>query len=270
MAKETRYNINIGSPASITDELYNSVGAGENILGDQKRAFRGSTLVIRTASGGGGTLLVETTDYDLVNEDTALTADAGFEVYTGYQVTNAAFQAVDLYFSYDVIGTYTDADIINEVSQVGFIYSHGNNSTPTGYLACDGSAISRTTYRELFDEIGTTWGVGDGSTTFNVPDLRGVYTRGTGSHGSLNMADGNDFAGPAVGASENDQFQGHYHNFKASEDAAAGTARECVNGQSIDPWPRVFEPITDGTNGAVRSGDETKPVSFGIKYVIKY
>jgi len=60
------------------------------------------------------------------------------------------------------------------------------NSAPTGYLLCDGSAVSRTTYSALFGVIGTTYGVGDGSTTFNLPDLRqripiGRAASGTGS-----------------------------------------------------------------------------------------
>lgn len=56
---------------------------------------------------------------------------------------------------------------------VGMIMSWTKASTPTGFLVCDGSAISRTTYAALFDAIGTTHGVGDGSTTFNLPDLQG-------------------------------------------------------------------------------------------------
>lgn len=56
---------------------------------------------------------------------------------------------------------------------VGMIMSWTKASTPTGFLVCDGSAVSRTTYAALFDAIGTTHGVGDGSTTFNLPDLQG-------------------------------------------------------------------------------------------------
>ncbi len=55
----------------------------------------------------------------------------------------------------------------------GTIVSWAKDSTPTGWLQCDGSAVSRTTYADLFTAIGTTYGSGDGSTTFNVPDLRG-------------------------------------------------------------------------------------------------
>ena len=53
----------------------------------------------------------------------------------------------------------------------GLIVPWSSSSTPSGFLDCDGAAVSRTTYALLFSVIGTTYGVGDGSTTFNVPDL---------------------------------------------------------------------------------------------------
>ncbi|WP_390895807.1 tail fiber protein [Neisseria elongata] len=53
-------------------------------------------------------------------------------------------------------------------------------SAPTGWLKADGSAVSRTQYPVLFAAIGTTFGVGDGRTTFNLPDLRGEFVRGWG------------------------------------------------------------------------------------------
>ena len=53
----------------------------------------------------------------------------------------------------------------------GLIVPWSASSTPTGFLDCDGAAVSRSTYANLFSVIGTTYGVGDGSTTFNVPDL---------------------------------------------------------------------------------------------------
>lgn len=68
----------------------------------------------------------------------------------------------------------------------GAIMPYGAATAPIGYLMCDGSAVSRTTYSYLFNIIGTTYGPGDGSTTFNVPDMRGYFpfgksTAGTGS-----------------------------------------------------------------------------------------
>ncbi len=53
----------------------------------------------------------------------------------------------------------------------GTIVPWSDSSIPSGFLECDGSAVSRTTYATLFGIVGTTYGVGDGSTTFNVPDL---------------------------------------------------------------------------------------------------
>ena len=66
---------------------------------------------------------------------------------------------------------------------VGAVIDFAGAALPTHYLACNGAAVSRTTYRQLFAVIGTTWGAGDGSTTFNVPGLADYVTAGSG--GSL-------------------------------------------------------------------------------------
>ena len=165
----------------------------------------------------------------------------------------------------------------NAVLPAGLILPFGNTSAPTGYLACDGSAVSRTTYATLFTAIGTTWGAGDGSSTFNVPDLRGAFLRGTGSNATHNMADGSDFAGPSVGSFENDSFQGHRHEYKITTDNASVSpahinvdkANSGLNGTAIING-RVFDPITDGSNGTPRTGDETRPFNAGVKYCIKF
>lgn len=60
----------------------------------------------------------------------------------------------------------------------GSVFTMATSTVPSGYLECDGTAVSRTTYADLFAAIGTTWGSGNGSTTFNVPDLRGEFVRG--------------------------------------------------------------------------------------------
>lgn len=64
---------------------------------------------------------------------------------------------------------------------IGSIIWHGGSAAPEGTLLCDGSAVSRATYAELFAAIGTTFGTGDGSTTFNVPDLRNIWIVGSGT-----------------------------------------------------------------------------------------
>lgn len=71
------------------------------------------------------------------------------------------------------------SSITGEIKLVAF----GEGSIPSGYLICDGAEVSRTTYADLFSAIGTAFGVGNGSTTFNVPDLRGRVPGGIDSMG---------------------------------------------------------------------------------------
>lgn len=72
---------------------------------------------------------------------------------------------------------------------VGMIMPWSKGTTPTGFLVCDGSAISRVDYAALFDALGTTHGIGDGSTTFNVPDLRGRLPVGDDNGVTYTVAD---------------------------------------------------------------------------------
>ncbi|MEZ0208563.1 MAG: phage tail protein [Candidatus Paceibacterota bacterium] len=64
----------------------------------------------------------------------------------------------------------------------GVIWPYGGSSAPTGFLMCDGSAVSRTTYADLFAAIGTTYGVGNGSSTFNLPNAQGRAPIGAGTY----------------------------------------------------------------------------------------
>jgi microcystin-dependent protein len=67
----------------------------------------------------------------------------------------------------------------------GSIFQFAGAAAPGGYLICNGSAVSRSTYAALFTAIGTTWGAGNGSTTFNLPDLRGRSPIGAGTGAGL-------------------------------------------------------------------------------------
>tara|TARA_Y100000004_G_C8921768_1_gene415743 strand:- start:731 stop:1483 length:753 start_codon:yes stop_codon:yes gene_type:complete len=173
--------------------------------------------------------------------------------------------------------TGTVANTATLPSFVGMVASFAMTAPPTGWLACDGSAVSRTTYSDLFAAIGSTWGSGNGSSTFNVPDLRGAFLRGTGSHGTNNMADGNDFAGPSVGSFENDQFQGHGHTLYSKGGYGNGDAvvsmRDAPSGSGVfaieDRDGFVQQPVDFG-NSSPRYGDETRPFNAGVKYCIKF
>jgi phage-related tail fiber protein len=77
-------------------------------------------------------------------------------------------------------------------------------SNPNGWLWCDGSAVSRVDYSDLFAAIGTTFGVGDGSTTFNLPDLRGEFVRGWDGGRGVD-------AGRVFGSAQSSQNLAHTH-----------------------------------------------------------
>jgi microcystin-dependent protein len=79
-------------------------------------------------------------------------------------------------------------DTLATIFPPAMITPYGGSSAPTGWLLCDGSAVSRTTYAALFAVLSTTFGSGDGTTTFNLPDLRGrgLIGVGTGTGGGAN------------------------------------------------------------------------------------
>jgi microcystin-dependent protein len=82
----------------------------------------------------------------------------------------------------DVTGTINSSGAVKQAGfallPVGIFFPYAGAAAPSGYLLCDGSAVSRTTYAALFATIGTAYGVGDGSTTFNVPDMKGRVPAG--------------------------------------------------------------------------------------------
>ncbi|MBQ2639147.1 MAG: tail fiber protein [Bacilli bacterium] len=96
---------------------------------------------------------------------------------------------------------------IAQYAPIGAITPFGGTLIPNGWLLCDGRAVSRTEYKVLFDVIGTAFGVGDGSTTFNVPDLRETAPVGSGTRGN-GVTDHDTYT---VGQFKDDQKQTHTH-----------------------------------------------------------
>jgi len=113
---------------------------------------------------------------------------------------------------------------VDRSTPAGAVMPFAMDSVPAGWLECDGSAVSRTTYATLFSAIGTVFGVGDGSTTFNVPDLRGQFIRGY-DHGAgtdpdaASRTDSGDGSttGDNVGTKQADDFEAHDHTIGYDE-----------------------------------------------------
>ncbi|TGK36216.1 hypothetical protein EHQ12_04020 [Leptospira gomenensis] len=119
------------------------------------------------------------------------------------------------------------------------------------------------------------YGFGDGSTTYNVPDRRGIFVRGAGIHGSRTKATGNNYNAGAVGFDGIDQFQGHVHrmfprSYQGGATIAAASAASETSGTGGGAVPlNTTAILADTTNGPPRTGDETTPVYVAVKYKVR-
>jgi microcystin-dependent protein len=143
-----------------------------------------------------------------------------------------------------------------------------------GWLLCDGSAVSRTTFAALFGAIGTTFGAGDGSTTFNLPPALGQFLR------VLNTTGTGPDPSRAAGSSQDQQLQGHLHNWGVQQNSGTGgVAANFASGGDNGIFQNQLntsghasgttsDPIADATNGAVNVGAETRPTNIAFPLYI--
>jgi len=130
------------------------------------------------------------------------------------------------------------------------------STAPTGFLSCDGSAVSRVTYASLFARIGTVHGAGDGATTFNLPDLRGEFIRGWDDGRGID-------AGRVFGSSQSDEFKSHTHDMTFG-DSGSVTGLIDVDDNSAADDPSPFTHTTESTGGV-----ETRPRNVALLACIK-
>ena len=129
---------------------------------------------------------------------------------------------------------------------------------PEGYLLCNGQEVSRATYKDLFDVIGTTYGSTSG-TTFKVPDLRGEFIRGFDAGRGID-------SGRIFGSWQVDMFKSHVHRtgglFRSYNSGPSGVANGVVN--VVRSWDSKYDD-TQNTGGV-----ETRPRNIAMNYIIKY
>jgi microcystin-dependent protein len=166
---------------------------------------------------------------------------------------------------YKVAAGVADDDAINKgqldaalsnSTITGSIIAYPSQIVPSGYLECNGSLLSRTTYASLFAIIGTTYGVGDGTTTFNIPDLRGIFIRGLDNGRGLDT-------GRTIGSYQADEFKSHAHTIAPMW--ANGMARN-DDSSGIYTWSRNTSSLNTNSSGGV----ETRPKNTAMMYCIKY
>lgn len=134
----------------------------------------------------------------------------------------------------------------------GTILTWPTSIPPLGFLACDGSELDRTAYSRLFGVIGTIWGNGNGSTTFDLPDHRGVFLRGWDNGRGLD-------SGRAFASYQADLIGAHSHTIWRGR----ATTNTSTNGSGFD------NPAFDGSSGS-SGGSETRPKNNSVLFIIRY
>lgn len=149
---------------------------------------------------------------------------------------------------------------------VGSSIIWNTNTAPAGFLEENGAAISRTTFSGLFSVIGTTFGVGNGTTTFNLPDSRGYSPRGWDNGRGIDT-------GRAFGSNQQDAIQGHYHSARygiSGQQAGTGVEAQFVGNPFSTLVDGIGPAITDGANGTPRIASETRAINIAKMYCIKF
>lgn len=184
-----------GSVAGITDLAVADGGTGASTAADARTNLGISTV---GATGDGADLIAPI-------DDAAHGNLSGGTLHLEATTTEAGFMSP---------ADKIKLDGISGTNPAGTVITYAAATAPTGYLVCDGALYSRVTYADLFAVIGTTFGVGDGTTTFGVPMLMGQFIRGWNSTGS-----GID-ASRVFGSTQTDDFLAHTHTFTGTAVAA--------------------------------------------------
>ncbi len=140
-------------------------------------------------------------------------------------------------------------------------------SIEDGWLVCDGRAVSRTTYANLFTKISTLHGNGDGATTFNLPDYRGAFLRMVDlttqgqkaydpNHAARTRPAGATGTAEQPGSFQDDAYEAHNHGVSSN------------NGMAGGGWSRVGDAQDNTNRTTTEGGDETRPKNWYVLYLI--
>ena len=185
-------------------------------------------------------------------------------------------KAMDKLYRFDENGSIVEVLV---PTGIGFVGWYAGPEPPEGYLYCDGSAIGRETYSELYDAIGTLYGAGDGSTTFNLPDARGVFFRGTGGNAA------------AMGTRQGDAIQdlAGQLQIRAVGDVEANKSTVTFTGQNgvfknMGFFESTYNVLNMGVGGGITgvqlinyqasyvvpTANEVRPINLAMKPCIRY
>lgn len=218
-----------------------------------------ATLPMRVNGGASASL----------DADVALSLNAATSSAPGIMATATSAETAEGVSSAKAI---TPATLAYYLAGIGGVTFFAMNSTPAHFLFCNGAAVSRTTYAKLFAGIGTIFGVGDGSTTFNLPDLRGVFIRGVDGGRGLDP-------GRVFGSYQADAFQNHTGTFSGYELGRSADGEVTTTG--VFYYSKSSHVGTSGSHGispqfhfdpsrVARTATETRPKNVALRPCIRY
>lgn len=181
----------------------------------------------------------------------------------------------------------TDAAAVSNVTNafpIGMMVAYGGPTAPSLWLLCDGTAVNRTTYSALFAVIGTSFGAGNGTTTFNLPDMRDKYPIGksgtvalgasVGSNNAIVVSHNHSIDPPSTTTSQDT------HNHTYADTISSGG--DVVLGAGVQYWTdtsantgndthdhtvniAAFDSSTEGSSGT----NANRPASVGVNWIIR-
>lgn len=252
------------SDIGINDSDYLEFGTGNDgrigVVSDDliiENVTSNKDIIIKANDGGIATTML-TFNADVPELLLGAGINANSKIITGLPTPAASSEAATK--------GYVDARL-----PVGTILSYSAATAPTGFLLCDGSAVSRTTYADLFALIASTAGQGDGSTTFNVPDLRGRFLRGRDGGAGRDpdaasrtaMATGGA-TGDNVFSVQDDGVGPHAHDLDVTQGGTDPSVTSALAGAESGESANVVQ------DNHTTIGSETRPVNANVAFIIKY
>lgn len=160
-----------------------------------------------------------------------------------------------------VANTLFVATAVAAAVPAGVVQAYGGTLAPAGWLMCDGAAVSRTTYAGLFGAVATIYGAGDGSTTFNVPDMRGRAVVGAGAGTGLTSRTLGTTFGAETHTLSTGEMPAHSHTVSAGTTAGAGANLT----DSLNTGSNAYATNSQGGGAA---HNNVQP-SLALNYIIK-
>ena len=159
----------------------------------------------------------------------------------------------------------------------GSVTCFAHSTVPSGWLECNGANVSRSTYATLFAAIGTTWGTGDGSSTFGLPDCRGEWVRGWDNSRGVD-------SGRSIATTQSDQNKSHTHSASVTDPGHSHTVNQYGGNFGGSSGAQTFRSDHSGTSTAIvqsattgisvsngnQGGTEVRVRNIAMMYIIKY